>query len=106
MLAGGNVVITCRTYGIPTPAVKWKKDGEDMSVSGDRLEIRNATTTDSGDFTCEAVNRAGRFSYTSKFQVIGESNKNYLVNKAAFLKGSNFSDISLHTNVNKTVLPE
>lgn len=75
MLAGGNVLITCRTYGIPIPTVKWKKDGKDMSVSGDRLEIRNATTTDSGDFTCEAVNRAGRFSYTSKFQVIGESKR-------------------------------
>ena len=104
VLAGGNVLITCRTYGIPTPTVKWKKDGKDMSVSGDRLEIRNATTTDSGDFTCEAVNRAGRFSYTSKFQVIGEyQNKYYLVNKLAFLKGPNFLDISWHTNA-KNVL--
>ena len=72
MLAGGNVIITCRTSGLPTPTIKWKKDGKDISVNKDRLEIRNATDDDSGDITCEATNRAGIFSYTSKLRVIGE----------------------------------
>ncbi|XP_068741513.1 hemicentin-1-like isoform X2 [Montipora capricornis] len=71
MLAGGNVIITCRTSGLPTPTIKWKKDGKDISVNKDRLEIRNATDDDSGDITCEATNRAGIFSFTSKLRVIG-----------------------------------
>lgn len=72
MLAGANVVITCTTSGLPTPTVKWLKDGEDLSVNGSILTIKNAKTEDSGTFTCEAVNRAGRFSYNSEFRVIGK----------------------------------
>lgn len=72
LLAGVKVIITCLTSGLPTPTVKWKKDNEDLSVTGDTLEIKNATTQDTGVYTCEAVNRAGRFSYSSQFQVIGK----------------------------------
>lgn len=72
LLAGANVVITCPTSGLPTPTAKWLKDGEDLSVNGSILTIKNAKTEDSGTFTCEAVNRAGRFSYNSEFRVIGK----------------------------------
>ncbi|KAL9986930.1 hypothetical protein ACROYT_G001147 [Oculina patagonica] len=70
LLAGANVIITCPTSGLPTPTVTWQKDGEDLSVNGSTLTVKNATTKDSGVFTCEAVNRAGRFSYNSEFHVI------------------------------------
>ncbi len=72
LLAGANVIITCPTSGLPTPTVTWQKDGEDLSVNGSTLTVKNATTKDSGVFTCEAVNRAGRFSYNSEFHVIGK----------------------------------
>ena len=72
LLAGVKVIITCLASGLPTPTVQWRKDGEDLSVSGNRLEIKNATTQDTGVFTCEAVNRAGRFSHSSELRVIGK----------------------------------
>lgn len=72
LLTGANVVITCPTSGRPTPTVKWQKDGEDLSVNGSILTVNNVTTKDTGVVTCEAMNRAGRFSYSSEFRVIGK----------------------------------
>ena len=72
LLVGASVVITCPISGLPTPTVQWKKDDEDLSEFGRTLTVNNVTTMDTGTFTCEAVNRAGRISRSSEFRVIGK----------------------------------
>lgn len=72
LLAGASVIITCPSSGRPTPTVSWQKDGEDLSVNGSVLTVKDATTKDSGVITCEAVNRAGRLSHSSELRVIGK----------------------------------
>lgn len=72
LLAGASILITCPTSGLPTPTVQWEKDDKDLAEFGRTLKINNVTKMDTGTFTCEAMNRAGRISRTSKLTVIGK----------------------------------
>lgn len=72
LLAGASIIITCPTSGLPTPTVQWKKDDKDLAEFGRTLKINNVTKMDTGTFTCEAMNRAGRISRTSELTVIGK----------------------------------
>lgn len=75
VLTGVNVAITCPTSGLPFPTIQWRKDDNDLSFNGTTLKIKNVTTQDSGVFTCEATNRAGKISHSSEFRVIGKHPK-------------------------------
>lgn len=67
---GETIVIECRAVGMPTPYINWRLNwgkvcGEprctQTSVNGvGTLTIRNAVGTDSGAYTCEAINIKGR----------------------------------------------
>ncbi|XP_078498867.1 hemicentin-1 [Lissotriton helveticus] len=59
--------LECETRGVPVPAVTWYKDGQPLVSSpqaqylekGQTLQIPRAQVSDSGKYTCRAVNIAG-----------------------------------------------
>ncbi|XP_032884067.1 hemicentin-1 isoform X2 [Amblyraja radiata] len=67
---GDTAVLECRASGVPEPAVKWFKGDLELNPSnflsidsrGGILEIQEIQDLDAGDYTCVAVNYAGRAS--------------------------------------------
>ncbi|VDL71890.1 unnamed protein product [Nippostrongylus brasiliensis] len=58
-----TLTISCTAEGIPPPQITWKKDGTPLSdVSGPRLVVAQAATTDAGRYTCTARNEGGHTS--------------------------------------------
>ncbi len=59
---GATIIIDCQSIGVPVPMVVWYKDGvlllgsDRISITSDVITIVNAYTTDSGVYTCTAVN--------------------------------------------------
>ncbi|CAH2311914.1 hemicentin-1 isoform X2 [Pelobates cultripes] len=64
-----TVTLLCDAYGIPTPTIKWLKDGHQISQTdslevqflsgGSKLKMSRAQLTDSGTYTCFASNTEG-----------------------------------------------
>ena len=63
-----RALLLCETQGLPTPTVKWFRDGMDVVTStlpryrmlrSGSLEISAVRPSDSGNFTCLALNDAG-----------------------------------------------
>ncbi|XP_061016921.1 hemicentin-1 isoform X2 [Dama dama] len=67
---GDTTVMECKTSGIPSPQVKWFKGDLELKPSAflitdpllGRLKIQETQDLDAGDYTCVAVNDAGRAS--------------------------------------------
>lgn len=65
---GGDVTLQCAAEGVPRPAVTWLKDGRPISGQhgakvlndGMLLQIEDAKVSDTGRYTCIAVNIAGQ----------------------------------------------
>ncbi|XP_043342030.1 hemicentin-1 isoform X3 [Cervus canadensis] len=65
---GDTTVMECKTSGIPSPQVKWFKGDLELKPSAflitdpllGRLKIHETQDLDAGDYTCVAVNDAGR----------------------------------------------
>jgi len=70
---GGDVSLQCAADGVPRPAVTWLKDGRpivgqqhgggaavQVLNEGRLLHIKNARVSDTGRYTCIAVNVAGQ----------------------------------------------
>ncbi|XP_061539337.1 LOW QUALITY PROTEIN: hemicentin-1 [Phycodurus eques] len=65
---GGNVTLQCAADGVPRPAVSWLKDGRPITGlhgakllnEGRLLQIKDAKVSDTGRYTCMAVNVAGQ----------------------------------------------
>ncbi|XP_043273621.1 neuroglian isoform X2 [Venturia canescens] len=60
-----DVRLTCRAFGAPKPAIKWIRNGQELTggryktlITGD-LEIKNVGFLDSGSYTCHASNKLG-----------------------------------------------
>ncbi|XP_040215726.1 hemicentin-1 isoform X1 [Rana temporaria] len=68
ILMGQKLSLKCESNAIPPPVLMWFKDwrplvnrpGLGISESGQFLEIENAQVKDTGRYSCEAVNIAGR----------------------------------------------
>ncbi|XP_034938315.1 neuroglian isoform X2 [Chelonus insularis] len=63
---GKTIIMTCRVFGAPKPAVKWVRNGQELTggryrtlESGD-LEIKDVTFMDSGVYSCHATNKFGQ----------------------------------------------
>ncbi|XP_034738598.1 hemicentin-1 isoform X2 [Etheostoma cragini] len=65
---GGDVTLQCAAEGVPRPAVTWLKDGRPITGEhgakvlneGRLLQIKDAKVSDTGRYTCFAVNVAGQ----------------------------------------------
>ncbi|XP_076007425.1 hemicentin-1 [Genypterus blacodes] len=65
---GGDVTLQCAADGVPRPAVTWLKDGRPITGQhgakvlneGRLLQIKDARVSDTGRYTCIAVNVAGQ----------------------------------------------
>lgn len=61
---GATIFLDCQAFGVPMPTVVWYKndillvDSEDdrLTINEDSLIITDAYTTDSGVYSCTAVN--------------------------------------------------
>ncbi|XP_022908169.1 neuroglian isoform X2 [Onthophagus taurus] len=72
---GKAVNITCRVFGAPKPAVKWIRNGEELTggkfkvmTNGD-LFISSVQFDDNGEYTCYAENKFGNANASAKFTV-------------------------------------
>ncbi|XP_029473326.1 LOW QUALITY PROTEIN: hemicentin-1 [Rhinatrema bivittatum] len=76
VLISHTVVLQCQTNAVPPPTLTWLKDGRPLlqkagltiSEGGTQLKIEGAQIQDTGRYTCEATN------------VAGKTEKNYNVN--------------------------
>lgn len=76
---GGDVSLQCAAEGIPKPAITWVKDGRPVSGQqrakilneGRLLQIRNVKVSDTGRYTCIAVNAAGQADRRQDISVHG-----------------------------------
>lgn len=79
---GSSVRLACRAMGTPEPSFQWFKDNQPISaggrfdisqsVSGFTLVIKDCRVEDSGEYKCEAINKAGSVSTAAKVTVNGE----------------------------------
>ena len=71
LLEGGAVELPCTVLaGFPAPALTWFKDGREVEgeAGGEGLVLENLRVTDSGTYTCRAVNTEG--AVTSRVEVV------------------------------------
>ncbi|XP_034531212.1 hemicentin-1 [Notolabrus celidotus] len=65
---GGDVSLHCAAEGVPRPAITWLKDGRPITGQhgakvlneGRLLQVKDAKVSDTGRYTCIAVNVAGQ----------------------------------------------
>ncbi|XP_071444620.1 titin homolog [Hetaerina americana] len=70
----GTVSLECKVVGVPTPLLRWYKDGRRIRA-GDVFALTAAATHDDpssslGTYTCEAVNCMGRARSSSRVSVV------------------------------------
>ncbi|XP_065735248.1 hemicentin-2 [Phocoena phocoena] len=53
------VTLQCAGTGVPTPSLRWWKDGVALAASGGNLQIEKVDLRDEGIYTCAATNLAG-----------------------------------------------
>ena len=80
MTRGTDVTLECEAEGVPRPAITWLKDGRPVThgngaqvlSDGRLLQIREARVSDTGRYTCVAVNVAGTTDSKYDVNVHGE----------------------------------
>ena len=79
MRTDSSVLIQCFSHGIPTPTVKWYKDGNVVdyekryaSYINGLLDIKVVSPLDDGSYTCVAKNKFGSRKATAQLVVVGK----------------------------------
>lgn len=72
---GKTIKMTCRVFGAPKPAVKWVRNGQELTggrykvmETGD-LQIQDVSFSDAGEYSCYASNKLGNVNATGHLQV-------------------------------------
>ncbi|VDM81372.1 unnamed protein product [Strongylus vulgaris] len=89
LLVGQNARIMCAATGIPTPVIKWSKDGGAafpaalqhrlfVRPNDDHLYVVNVTTEDQGVYTCHAVNDAGSIQASATLRIFGKKHARHM----------------------------
>ena len=61
----------CNAVGEPSPSIEWRKDGVDVSKDIDHFVIETNDVSNSGLYTCTALNEFGAISESSMISIIG-----------------------------------
>ena len=74
---GGSASFQCSASGYPEPAVMWRKlDNQSeitqTAVSGEKLQLKNVTGNDSGEYQCSATNILGNSQEVVRLAVNGK----------------------------------
>lgn len=82
-LIGSELILECIVKGHPEPEIVWYKDGVELDQNDIytilkvgpicRLKIKEFADTDSGRYTCEAINRQGRVSTFVRVQAVTDT---------------------------------
>ncbi|RZF32413.1 hypothetical protein LSTR_LSTR001877 [Laodelphax striatellus] len=83
LTSGGTVSLECKVIGVPTPQLKWFKDGDEIRA-GDvfALSADPQDPTTLGTYTCEATNCMGKALSSSRVHVVpsgGQQHNNSLI---------------------------
>ena len=86
-VAGREAVFTCNATGIPSPYIVWERPGSLMpptaSVLNGVLTILAVGSTESGVYSCTALNSEGSETANVRLGVVGESgsisNKKFII---------------------------
>ena len=70
VFSGETVVLSCTATGIPAPALTWTFNRTETEVRGGEFTVRNAISTDSGNYTCTATNSIGKTERTIRVWVV------------------------------------
>lgn len=72
----GTVSLECKVIGVPTPLLRWFKDGKEIKA-GDvfALTANPDDPTSLGMYTCEAINCMGKSYSNSKVHVVGSGSR-------------------------------
>lgn len=72
----GTVSLECKVVGVPTPLLRWFKDGKEIRA-GDvfALTANPDDPTSLGIYVCEAVNCMGKAISSSKVHVVGKGSR-------------------------------
>lgn len=72
----GTVSLECKVVGVPTPVLRWYKDGKEIKA-GDvfALTANPDDPTSLGTYTCEAVNCMGKAYSSSRVHVMGKGSR-------------------------------
>nr|CAD7199640.1 unnamed protein product [Timema douglasi] len=83
----GTVSLECKVVGVPTPVLKWYKDGKEIKA-GDvfALTANPDDPTSLGTYTCEAVNCMGKTYSSSRVHVMGKGSREGSLRPADSLK--------------------
>ncbi|XP_052503745.1 LOW QUALITY PROTEIN: hemicentin-2 [Budorcas taxicolor] len=83
------VTLRCAGTGVPTPSLRWWKDGVALAASGGSLQIEKVDLKDEGTYTCVASNLAGESRREVTLRVLVPPNiEPGLVNKAVLENAS------------------
>uniref|UniRef100_A0A667WSQ4 Ig-like domain-containing protein n=1 Tax=Myripristis murdjan TaxID=586833 RepID=A0A667WSQ4_9TELE len=69
---GDPVRLECRVAGAPEISVKWIKDGQDCTDNTCKMRVPTIKLSDSGKYTCKAVNAAGASETRASMTVTGQ----------------------------------
>ncbi|KAM7093056.1 hemicentin-2 [Molossus nigricans] len=83
------VTLRCAATGVPTPSLRWWKDGVALAASGGNLQIEKVDLRDEGVYTCAATNLAGESRRDVVLKVLVPPNiEPVLANKAVLENAS------------------
>ncbi|XP_067383300.1 neural cell adhesion molecule L1-like protein isoform X9 [Channa argus] len=77
VILGRDIIMNCRVFSSPPPIISWFKDGDAITVKGERffalqngsLQIIGAEENDSGRYMCVAFNTEGNSNITAVLDV-------------------------------------
>ncbi|XP_018333589.1 peroxidasin [Agrilus planipennis] len=108
---GGTIELPCKSEGIPTPGIQWRKDGSTMQRTGrfrisigGNLYIYNVQPDDAGRYECTAINDHGSIS-ASGYLTVKQQRHNSGINlgdkfvKIAFAEATDEVDRAINNTI-------
>ncbi|CAB3382378.1 Hypothetical predicted protein [Cloeon dipterum] len=85
----GTVSLECKVVGVPTPVLRWFKDGHEIKA-GDVFALTASPDdpTSLGTYTCEATNCMGKNYSSSRVHVLGASKSSSASTESIYLGGT------------------